>query len=63
MLPLSAEIGHTAEQLVRMYGLSHRLLVVDSIIAATALVEDLPLATKNRKDFRFIAGLQLVSYP
>jgi predicted nucleic acid-binding protein len=46
-------------ELVQRYGLSHTLAVPDAIIAATALVHDLPLYTLNRKDFRFIEGLQL----
>lgn len=46
-------------ELVQRYGLSHTLAVPDAFIAATALVHDLPLYTLNRKDFRFIEGLQL----
>jgi len=32
----------------------------DSIIAATALVHDLPLATRNTKDFKWIDTLSLI---
>ena len=32
-------------------------------IAATALVYDLPLLTKNQRDFRFIPDLKLLPYP
>lgn len=63
VVPLSPEISAKAVGLVRTYNLSHGLATADALIAATALVADLPLATKNRKDFRFIAGLTFVEYP
>jgi predicted nucleic acid-binding protein len=43
--------------------LSHGLLLADALIAATALSLRIPLATKNQRDYRLIATLQLVSYP
>jgi len=43
--------------------LSHSLLIADGLIAATALVIDKPLASKNQRDYRFIAGLNLLPYP
>lgn len=49
--------------LMRRYRLSHGLLIADAFIAATALVLDMPLASKNQRDYRFIAGLKLLSYP
>jgi predicted nucleic acid-binding protein len=49
--------------LVEQYNLSHALLLPDALIAATALVSDIELATINRKDFRYIDGLKLVDYP
>ena len=33
------------------------------LIAATALIHDEEFITKNQRDFRFIAGLNLLSYP
>jgi len=47
--------------LMERYTLSHGLSVPDGIIAATSLVEDVPLFTLNQKDFKFINGLEL--YP
>lgn len=47
-----------AVSLLQRYLLSHGLL-----IAATALVLDEPLATKKRRDYRFVAGLRLLPYP
>lgn len=37
-----------------------RMAVGDAVIAATAIVHDLPLATNNAKDFRDIPGLRVV---
>ncbi|RIK44584.1 MAG: hypothetical protein DCC55_02120 [Chloroflexi bacterium] len=43
--------------------LSHGLLIPDALIAATAIVINEPLATKNHRDYRFITGLTLSAYP
>jgi predicted nucleic acid-binding protein len=39
------------------------LLIADSLIAATAIVWDYPLATKNQRDYKFIQELNLLPYP
>ncbi|MFZ4398236.1 MAG: type II toxin-antitoxin system VapC family toxin [Kiritimatiellia bacterium] len=52
-----------AARLLRTYSLSHGLLIPDAFIAATALVLDVPLATKNRRDYHFIEKLELIRYP
>ncbi|MBI5016195.1 MAG: type II toxin-antitoxin system VapC family toxin [Deltaproteobacteria bacterium] len=59
---LTPDISQQAEALLRRYRLSHGLLIPDALIAATALGADIPLATKNVSDFRFIEGLALVDY-
>jgi predicted nucleic acid-binding protein len=56
---ISQQISITAVSLVEQYGASHGLTLADAFIAATALTRGLPLLTLNRKDFRFINGLQL----
>lgn len=56
-------VSHEAVNLVRQYRLSHGLLIADALIAATCLVNAIPLLTKNQRDFRFITGLQLPTYP
>jgi predicted nucleic acid-binding protein len=38
-----------------------RMSLADAIIAATALIYELPLATRNVDDYKHIAGLQLVN--
>ncbi|MFC6224289.1 type II toxin-antitoxin system VapC family toxin [Hymenobacter artigasi] len=58
-LPLLPEIGEQILDLLRQYALSHRLQFPDALIAATSLHHQIPLYTLNKKDFRYIAGLQL----
>jgi len=63
VIKLNSNISDTAYDLLLNYRLSHGLAIADSLIAATAIVTGQPLATKNRKDFRFIKGLKLQAYP
>ena len=59
IIQVSEDISEEGIALVKRYGLSHTLAVPDALIAATALIHDLPLYTLNRKDFQFIKGLNL----
>ena len=59
---LDGRVGDIAVGLFRRYRLSHGLMIPDCLIAATALALDVPLASKNRRDFLFIAGLALSPY-
>ncbi len=61
VLHFSEAISAKSIELVHDFKLSHGLEIPDAIIAATALCHDLPLATFNTKDFRFIPNLTL--YP
>jgi predicted nucleic acid-binding protein len=63
VVKLSAAMSDHAIALLRQYRLSHGLLIADGLIAATALVEGKPLASKNQRDYRFISGLTLLPYP
>jgi predicted nucleic acid-binding protein len=65
LVGLDARIATRADQLVTKYFLSHKLVVADALIAATAIEYDLPPLSKNQKDYRFLAndGLQLLPYP
>lgn len=56
-------ISSQAVDLLKLYRLSHGLLIPDSLIAATAMVLNLSFITKNQKDYRFIQGLNLLPYP
>jgi predicted nucleic acid-binding protein len=60
---LQAAIGHRAVDLVQRYFLSHGMLIADSLIASTAIEHNIPLLSKNQRDFRFIDELDLLPYP
>jgi len=59
VVPLSDSIGTGAYRLLKTYAKSHGLHVFDSLIAATAMEKALILATRNRKHYQMIEGLQL----
>lgn len=63
IIHLSASISQLGLELLQQYRLSHGLLIPDGLIAATAIDANAPLISKNQKDYRFIAGLQLLPYP
>ncbi|MEQ1605987.1 MAG: type II toxin-antitoxin system VapC family toxin [Pyrinomonadaceae bacterium] len=63
IISINEQISDQASELVERYCLSHRLMISDAIIAATALVLDESLISRNQKDFRFIDGLKLLNYP
>ena len=59
-LAFNDEIACLATNLIKEYVLSHSLQIADSIIAATCLIYNIPLFTHNKKDFRFIPGLEFL---
>ena len=59
VLPLTENIGHRATVYMEEFALSSGLRAGDSLIAATAVENDLPLSSANRKHFRPIRELQL----
>ncbi len=63
IVSLNFEITQRAIELLKEYRLSYGLLIANSIIAATSLILDVSLLTKNQKDFKFIKGLKLLNYP
>lgn len=63
ILKITDQISDIAVDLLKRYFLSHGLLIADGLIAATALVHNEAFITKNQRDFRFISGLNLLSYP
>jgi predicted nucleic acid-binding protein len=63
VIHLNERMSRTAIDLLHRYRLSHGLLLADALIAATALTEGIPLVSKNQRDYRFIAGLDLRPYP
>ena len=62
VVKLNERISDVAVDLLRHYRLSHGLLIADALIAATALLQEIPFATKNQGDYRFIVGLRLLPY-
>lgn len=56
-------ISSKAVTLLQQYRLSHGLLIADSLIAATAVVWEMPLISKNQRDYKFITKLELLPYP
>lgn len=63
LLHIEHVVSTKAIELLSEYRLSHGLLMPDSLIAATAICAQIPLASKNQKDYRFIAELTLLPYP
>lgn len=58
LLPITPQISEFAIELIDTYSNTHGLLLADSLIAATALGNDLTLVTYNVDDFKFIDGLR-----
>jgi predicted nucleic acid-binding protein len=56
-------ISDKAIELLSQYRLNHGLLIPDGLIAATSIVINAPLLSKNQRDYRFISELNLLSYP
>ncbi len=63
LLHLNEHISEKADKLLLQYRLSHGLLIADALIAATAIIWDYPLISKNQRDYRFTTELNLLPYP
>lgn len=63
IIGLNSRISDIATDLLHSYRLSHGLLIPDALIAATAIYFQYPFVSKNQRDYRFIVGLNLLSYP
>ena len=63
IINVSEQISETAIDLLKQYRLSHGLQIADALIAATAIVTDIQLISKNQRDYRFIEALRLLPYP
>jgi predicted nucleic acid-binding protein len=59
VVQIDQEISSKAISLVEAYKLSHGLKIPDALIAATAIVYQIPLFTYNLKDFGFIPEIPL----
>jgi predicted nucleic acid-binding protein len=58
VLDVDLEIASLAGEFVRQYGPGHATDPIDAVIAATAKIRDLPLATLNLKHFPMFSGLK-----
>ena len=64
VLPLTSDIAQTAATIYQQLKAKNQLIEIrDILIAATGLVDDLPLMTLNTKHFTRISALQLLSPP
>lgn len=63
IIKLNEAISDKSVELLRVYRLSHGLLIADSLIAATALTLNVAFVSKNQRDYKFISGLNLLAYP
>jgi len=62
-IKINAQISDHAVSLIERYSRSHDLRIPDAFIAATAIVNDVPLFTFNLKDFQFISELSIYQPP
>jgi len=62
VLPLTENIGHRASIYVEEYTLSSNLRAGDAIIAATAVENNMMLASSNVKHFKVLKDLQLQAF-
>lgn len=59
VMHINAAIGQLAYELLKRYAKSDGLRTFDSLIAATAIEQNCPLVSRNRKHFAVIEGLRL----
>ncbi len=59
VLPFTENIGHRAAIYIEEYALATGMRAGDAIIAATAIENDLELATSNRKHYATIVNLKV----
>lgn len=62
ILPIDESISERSCELIDTYALSHHMRLGDALIAATALIHQLPLLTGNGKHFIAVKGLDLASF-
>ena len=60
-IKIDGVISDMAIELLRKYNLSHGLIFLDALIAATCIIREKVLVTENIKDFRFIPSLKVLS--
>ncbi len=61
VLNIDEDVSIKFIELIAEYALSHKLAIPDALIAATAICNNLPLYTLNKKDFQFINSIELIN--
>jgi predicted nucleic acid-binding protein len=59
---VDSTIAAAASELLQKYA-AYPLRVDDALVAATAWVKRLPLLTRNRKHYEFVAEIELAEFP
>lgn len=59
VLQINDLVSKKAIELIEEFRLSHHLAIPDALIAATAIVYQIPLYTYNIKDFNFIKEISI----
>jgi predicted nucleic acid-binding protein len=62
LLSINEDIINLSTQIIENFALSHNAKIQDSIIASTCLINNLPLATYNIKDFKYIPNLEILEF-
>jgi predicted nucleic acid-binding protein len=60
LLETNHEIINLSTQIIEYFALSHNAKIQDAIIASTCLINSLPIATYNIKDFKYIPNLEIL---
>lgn len=63
IIPINETISQLSLELLEKHTLSFGLLIIDSLIAATAIKNNLTLITANVKHFKMIKTLKLEKWP
>ncbi len=59
LIEINTDISSIFINLMSKYSLSHRISIPDCLIASTAVSYNIPLYTLNKKDFKFIEGINI----
>jgi len=59
LIHFNEQVSVKAIELVQLFKLSHNIQIPDAIIGAMSVIYKLPLFTYNKKDFKFIPGIEL----
>ncbi len=61
VLKMNQEIISLAREILERYTLSHNTKIMDALIASTVIMYNIDLYTYNKKDFRYLKQVRLIS--